>query len=131
MRRLFYLLLGLASLALGTAGAFLPLLPTVPFVLLAAFCFARSSPALERRLLENRQFGPHIRAWREHRAVSRSGKRAAWIAFGVSAAIALIFAPLPWSLIPLVAAVVGSTWIARLPIAPAPMATDDPGAGKI
>jgi len=117
VRRLFYFLLGLTSLALGTAGAFLPLLPTVPFILLAAFCFARSSPSLERRLLENRQFGPHIRNWRESRAVTRSGKRAAWIAFAISAAIGLAFAPWPWNLMPLLAAIIGSTWMASLPTA--------------
>src|SRR3546814_2859167 len=65
MRRHFYLACGFLSLGLGAIGAFLPLLPTVPFMILAAFCFARSSPALEARLLEHRHFGPHIRRWRE------------------------------------------------------------------
>ena len=54
MKRQFYLLAGLASLALGSIGILLPLLPTVPFMILAAFCFANSSPRLEAWLVEHR-----------------------------------------------------------------------------
>lgn len=115
MTRWFYLIAGFVALGLGTIGAFLPLLPTVPFVILAAFCFTRSSPALERRLLEHPAFGPHIRLWRERRAISRRGKRAALIAFGVSIVLALVFAPFPWSLVPIAAAAIGGTWIWRRP----------------
>jgi len=114
LRRLLYLLGGMLSLALGTAGIFLPLLPTVPFVLLAAFCFARSDERLARWIEEHRTFGPHIAAWRRSRAVSRKGKRAAWAAFGASAAAGLLLLPLPWSLLPLAAGAVGSLWIASL-----------------
>jgi uncharacterized membrane protein YbaN (DUF454 family) len=111
MRRTVYLVCGFVALALGGLGAFLPLLPTVPFVLLAAFCFARSNPELERRLLEHPHFGAHIRDWREKGAISRRGKIAATIAFAVSAAVALAFAPPPWSFVPLAAALIGGTWI--------------------
>jgi uncharacterized membrane protein YbaN (DUF454 family) len=119
MRRLFFFSAGMTSLGLGTAGVFLPLLPTVPFVLLAAFCFARSSPRLELWLLEHRHFGPHIHAWRESRSISPSGKRAAWIAFAVSATVGVIALPAWWFLIPVAAAIVGSWWIASLPNAAA------------
>ena len=115
MRRLAFLLLGFASLVAGGAGIVLPLVPTVPFVLLAAFCFANSSPRLERWLVEHRRFGPHIRDWRTSRSISRSGKRAAWLAFALSAFVGLLALPLPWSLIPVVAAVIGSVWIGSLP----------------
>jgi len=115
VRRTLYLIAGFVSLILAAFGVVLPLLPTVPFVILAAFCFARSSPALERRLLEHRSFGPHIRRWREHGAISRRGKRAALVAFAVSALAALFLSPLPWSLIPLAAALIGGTWIWRRP----------------
>lgn len=111
MRRTFYLLGGVTSLGLGGLGILLPLLPTVPFVILAAFCFARSNRALEARLLDHAHFGPHILRWREQRAISRRGKRAALTAFGVSAALALAFAPWPWSLVSVAAAVIGSGWI--------------------
>lgn len=109
--RLAWLALGLLSLALGAAGAFLPLLPTVPFVLLAAFCFARGHPPLEAWLVRHPHFGPHITAWRARGAISRRGKRAALVAFGLSAAIGLVLLSLPWSLVPLTAAAIGGTWI--------------------
>lgn len=124
MRRLLFLVAGWASVALGTLGLFLPLLPTVPFMLLAAFCFARSSPRLERWLLEHRHYGPHLRAWRRSRSISRAGKRAAWLAFAISAAIGMLTLSFPWSAIPLLAAVIGSSWIASLPTTPPTSAED-------
>lgn len=111
MRRHLYLAGGFLSLALGAIGAFLPLLPTVPFMILAAFCFARSDRRLEARLLDHRHFGPHIRRWRERGAISRRGKQAALGAFAFSAILALAVSPLPWSLIPLAAALIGGSWI--------------------
>ena len=111
MRRHLYLIAGFLSIGLGAIGAFLPLLPTVPFMILAAFCFARSSPRLEAKLLNHRQFGPHIRRWREHGAISRRGKVAAVAAFGFSIALALILSPWPWFLVPIAAALIGGSWI--------------------
>lgn len=111
MKRYAYLGGGLLSVALGTLGMALPLLPTVPFMILAAFCFARSSPRLEQRLLEHPVFGPHIIRWREKGAISRAGKRAALVAFAVSAVLALVFAKWPYSAISLLAAAIGGTWI--------------------
>jgi len=118
LRRFLYRTAGLASLALGAAGVVLPLLPTVPFILLAAFCFARSDARLARRLEEHPTFGPHIAHWRRSRAVSRKGKRAAWAAFALSAGLGLVFLPIPWSLAPLAAGLIGSLWIASLATAP-------------
>lgn len=111
MKRTLYLIGGCTALALGAAGVILPLLPTVPFVILAAFCFARSSPRLEHWLTTHPHFGPHIMAWRDHGAISRKGKRAALGAFGLSVVVALIFAPWPWMLVPVAAAVIGGSWI--------------------
>lgn len=111
MRRIAFLLAGLASVLLGAVGAFVPLLPTVPFLILAAFCFARSSPRLEAWLVEHHRFGPHIIAWRSKGAISRRGKRAALVAFAASAGIGLLVLPFPWALIPISAAVVGGSWI--------------------
>jgi len=117
MKRLLFCTGGLFSAACGAAGVFLPLLPTVPFMLLAAFCFAKGSPALERRLIEHPRFGGHIRAWRRSRSIGMSAKRAAWCAFGVSAAIGVVVLPPLWSAAPVLVAAIGSVWIARLPTA--------------
>lgn len=72
--RLFYLIAGLLLVALGIIGAFLPLMPTTILLILAAWCFARSSPRLEAWLLNHRQFGPTLRAWRDTGSISRRSK---------------------------------------------------------
>ncbi|MGF7168666.1 hypothetical protein FHS91_000321 [Sphingobium xanthum] len=109
--RPFYLAAGLVAMALGIIGIPVPLLPTVPFFILAAFFFARSSPRLEARLLDHRRYGPHIRRWREHGAISRKAKQAATIAFAVSIALSLWLAPWPWPAVTIAAALVSGTWI--------------------
>lgn len=111
MRRYLYLAAGFVCIALAVIGAILPLLPTTVFVILAAYCFARSSPRLEARLLEHPTFGPHIVRWRERGAISRKGKNAAAAAFAFSIVMALLFVRFPWSLAPVVAAVVVGGWI--------------------
>ena len=115
MVRTLYLAGGFMALALGAIGIGLPLLPTVPFMILAAFCFARSSPRLETKLIAHPVFGPHIVRWRVNGAVSRRGKQAAIIAFAMSAVAGLVLAPLPYALAPLAAGLVGGVWIWRRP----------------
>ncbi|GHD98240.1 membrane protein [Defluviimonas sp. 20V17] len=89
--RVIWAIAGLSALSLGLLGAVLPLLPTVPFLLLAAFCFARGSDRLHHWLLAHRLFGPPIKAWRDHGAIPRRGKIAASLsiaaAFGISVAL--------------------------------------------
>ena len=111
MRRHLYLVGGFVCIGLAIIGAILPLMPTTVFVILAAYCFARSSPKLEARLLNHPRFGPHIVRWRDKGAISRTGKRAAAIAFLVSIIVSLIFVRLPWSLLPVAAAVIVGGWI--------------------
>ncbi|WP_251865742.1 YbaN family protein [Achromobacter sp. Marseille-Q4962] len=74
MMRAFWLVLGCVMVALGVIGAFLPVMPTTIFLILAVACFSRSSPRLERWLLESPTYGPALRAWREQGAISRKGK---------------------------------------------------------
>ena len=70
---------GCLSLLCGFIGVFLPLIPTVPFVLLAAFFFARSSERLHNWLLSHPTFGPAIDDWQSHGAISLRAKRLATI----------------------------------------------------
>jgi hypothetical protein len=67
--RLMFLGLGFGFVALGILGAFLPVLPTTPFMLLAAACFARASARFYTWLLNNRTFGPLVVEWRRHRSI--------------------------------------------------------------
>ncbi len=98
MRRALYKPLGLACLALGAAGVVLPVLPTTPFVLLAAWFFARSSAAWHQRLHDSELFGPMIRNWEAHRCVSRRTK---WVGIGsmlLAGGASIVFAlSNPWA----------------------------------
>ena len=69
---------GFLSVGLAVAGILLPLLPTTPFVLLAAYCFARCSPRLHGWLLAHQTFGPLITNWQRERAIPRRAKLAAY-----------------------------------------------------
>ena len=75
--RAAWLAAGFLCVGLGFIGALLPLMPTTIFLILAAGCFARSSPRLEAWLLDHPRFGPSLRMWREQRAIPRAGKIAA------------------------------------------------------
>jgi uncharacterized membrane protein YbaN (DUF454 family) len=86
--RSFFLGLGIVSVGLGVIGIFVPILPTTPFLLLAAFCFARSSERFLEWLLGHRWFGPYVRNYREHRGMAAYDKIltmiALWTGIGLS-----------------------------------------------
>lgn len=84
-------LLGLISLGLGIIGAFLPLLPTVPFVLLSAYLFAKSSDRLHKWLITHRIFGQIIRDFREEKGISIQGKVTAISMMWISNIISICF----------------------------------------
>lgn len=88
--------LGVLFTALGGAGAFLPILPTTPFLLLAAACFARSSPAFHRRLLANRVFGPYLAQWQRDHSVPRDAKRKAYGLVVVTFALSIALVGTAW-----------------------------------
>lgn len=115
MIRSTFFLCGILALLAGAVGIVLPLLPTVPFVLLAAYCFARSSPVLERRILEHKEFGPHIVAWCNRGAINRRAKQAALVVFAISIVLGFWFLTLPWSLVPAGAALVAGSWLLSRP----------------
>src|SRR5690606_31441577 len=91
-----YLLLGFFFVATGIVGAFLPVLPTTPFLLLAIWCFSRSNPRFEQWLLNHPKYGPSLRAWRENRIVPRRAKISAVTLMSVSFLILVIFTSLNW-----------------------------------
>ena len=82
--RLAWLVVGLVSLVLGALGVALPLLPTTPFILVAAIAFARSSDRLHDWLVNHNVFGALIENWRRHGAISRRAKTV-----GVASMVAL------------------------------------------
>lgn len=88
--RIALLAAGVLCVILGVIGIFLPILPTTPFLLLAAACFARSCDSCHAWLLEHRWFGSFIRNWYERRGVTRRQKTAAlaflWAGIAVSIA---------------------------------------------
>lgn len=117
--RFLWITLGLAALALGTAGLVLPLLPTTPFMLLAAACFAKSSPRLHDWLTRHRLFGPAIRDWRDYRAISPKAKRMALTAMTAALGLSLMLG-LGWRVLAVQAAVllVMGSWIWTRPDGP-------------
>ncbi|MEM8561320.1 MAG: YbaN family protein [Pseudomonadota bacterium] len=92
MKAYLYKPLGFFFLALGLLGIALPLLPTTPFVLLAAWCFARSSERWHQRLLASELFGPMIRNWERNRCVSCRTKTIALISMLAVGGASIIFA---------------------------------------
>ncbi len=76
--RLGYLALGILCVGLGIVGAFLPVMPTTVFMLIAVWAFSKSSARLERWLLEHPRFGPRILEWRAHRTIPLAVKLTAW-----------------------------------------------------
>lgn len=74
MIRAFWMVVGFLALALGIVGVFLPLLPTVPFLLAAGFAFGKSSAQLHRWLLAHPRLGPPIHDWNERGAISHKAK---------------------------------------------------------
>lgn len=112
---------GWLSLGLGAIGVIVPLLPTTPLVILAAYFFARSSPRLHQWLLDNRVFGPLIAEWSEHRSIPRRAKILAVsmiVIFGSMAIYLVEFIAARLALGVLFASVM--TWLLTRPTSPQP-----------
>jgi hypothetical protein len=114
--RALYMIVGVVFVALGTLGAFLPVLPTTPFLLVSLWAFANSSSRLERWLLEHRRFGPRLVAWRTHRVIPLAVKLTAWASMAVSLLVIIVAGAPWWALLGAAAImVVGASYIARQP----------------
>ena len=103
-RRWIYLVIGWFFFGLGLLGAFLPVLPTTPLMLVALWAFSRSSERLQTWLYAHRVFGPPLRQWHDHRVISRGAKLTAIGAMAATMAC-LIF--LTSTSIPILAATAG------------------------
>lgn len=123
--RVFCLAAGTTALLLGIAGVVLPLLPTTPFILLAAACFARGSVRVHDWLLNQRLAGPIIREWQTHRAMPRQAKRAAFALLLLSFGSSILYLDLLWHramLLALGLALAFFLW--RVPVRPLPQNDD-------
>lgn len=111
MTRHLYLGLGIASFVLAMIGIVLPIMPTVPFLLVSAFCFARSNPAWEQALLDHPRYGPPLRQWRERKAISRKAKISAVLAMSAGVGFTWLTVGWPWVLISVAVLVIAGSWI--------------------
>ena len=128
MQRILLLIVGWLAIALGTLGVFLPLLPTTPFILLAAWCFARSSPRFHYWLLHRSWFGGYLRHWNAHRALPPKAKGRAMVMIIITFALSLWLVNIVWVrvlLLVILCALLIFMW--RLPVVDAdPTAPTDP-----
>lgn len=97
-RRWLWIGFGTLCIALGTLGLFLPLLPTTVFILIAAFAFARSSPALHDWIMAHKVFGPMIRNWNEHGAIPTKAKILTVISILASFGLSFVFHLPVWAI---------------------------------
>lgn len=116
LRQWIFGTIGVIALGLGLVGIVVPLVPTTPFLLLAAACFMRSSDRLYGWLINHKWFGGYIKSYREHRAITRRARIVSlavlWSA--MSYAI-LVIAPMWWLRILLALIAVGvSLYLLRL-----------------
>ncbi|WP_407198931.1 DUF454 family protein [Citrobacter portucalensis] len=96
MQRIILIIIGWIAVVLGTLGVVLPLLPTTPFILLAAWCFARSSPRFHDWLLYRSWFGGYLRHWQKHRAMPPGAKLRAILLILVTFGISLWLVNMMW-----------------------------------
>jgi uncharacterized protein len=117
LRRALFVVAGLVFVGIGGLGVVLPVLPTTPFLLLASYCFVRSSPRLNRWLLRNRVFGPFLRDWQRHRGVRLHVKIAAVLVLilGLGISLALVQPAWPWALAIVGLGMIGLIVVLRLP----------------
>ena len=96
MQRTILIIIGWLAVVLATLGVVLPLLPTTPFLLLAAWCFARSSPRFHYWLLYRSCFGGYLRHWQAHRALPAGAKPKALIFIVLTFAVSVYLVNIVW-----------------------------------
>ncbi|GAW29524.1 YbaN family protein [Carboxydocella sp. ULO1] len=115
--RSILVILGFLFVVLGILGMFLPVLPTTPFLLLAAACFARSSTKAHQWLLSHHIFGPPLRQWEETRTISLRAKVISLLMLNLSIgfSIWMLRNNLPVQMLLVMSALGVSTYLYRLP----------------
>ncbi|WP_145536727.1 DUF454 family protein [Yersinia alsatica] len=117
MSRWLLIALGWLAVVLATLGVVLPLLPTTPFLLLAAWCFARSSPRFHHWLLYRSWFGSYICTWQQHRALPPGAKWKAIFVTVLTFALSLWLVKIWWvrSILLVILAIL-LTFMLRMPV---------------
>lgn len=105
LRRLIYLGVGWLSLGTAVAGIILPILPTTPMLLVAAWAFGKSSPELAEKIRGHRVFGPPVRDWQDHGVITLKAKSLAIAVMALMGTWLWIFGHLPVWLTLLISAV--------------------------
>jgi uncharacterized membrane protein YbaN (DUF454 family) len=120
VKRALLLAAGWFFVGLGVLGAFLPLLPTTPFLLLALWAFARSSQRFHDWLYHHRLLGPPLRRWRDHRVVSLRAKVTSMTVMAATMLYTGLATPAPWYALLAMGALmaVGLAYILRCPSRP-------------
>lgn len=90
MKKILYILIGSIAVALGAVGAVVPMLPTVPFLMLAAFCFARSSDGLNRWLKETKLYRENLKDLAERRGMTKRAKIRVMVTVTILMSIGLV-----------------------------------------
>ena len=116
LTRLMLIIVAALAIIIGFIGIFLPILPTVPFLLLAAYCLARSSPKLEQRLLDHPRLGPMIKMYRDGKGIPRRAKILSTVSIWFSLTLSMIIVGKIWALLLLTSIGIGvCTYIWRQP----------------
>lgn len=116
--RVFWGSVGILAVVLALTGAVLPILPTVPFLLLAAFAFDRSSPRFHGLLMAHPVFGRQIREWREHGAIASRVKVLAIGGMAVGLGVSAFVLPVPLWLAQVTVLTLVALFIATRPVPP-------------
>ncbi len=127
MHRMIYLILGWIAVALGAIGVLLPVLPTTPFILLAAFLFGKGSPRARAWLIEHAHFGPLIQDWERSGAIAPKYKAIACGMMGVTFAASWYFGVKPFVLVIQAVSLGGAAWfVLSRPNGPADIMSETP-----
>jgi len=119
IKRAIFVTGGLIAVVLGVIGIVLPVLPTTPFLLLASWCFARSSPRFHHWLIQHPKLGPLITMWQSGKGIPKKARNRAILAIAAGMTVSAIVVGKLWLV--LMRAVIGlsvSLYLLRLPIAP-------------